>query len=356
MANYRTTVILKTDIVDSTPRLAGQTQAEMGLQRKQHRQFISEITATHFGSIFQEEGDAYLIEFPSVTDATLAALDMHQDLRSLQAGRSEKQRLAIRAVITVGDILHQEKDTIGMTMNLTARIEKITPPDEIYLSHAAWLVLNKAEVQTSFVGEFPMKGFVEPEKVYKVDQKHRIRVLTDQYIVFTDVRGWTEFTKSKEVEAIEIFLFEYDDILNRVCENYRGVIRNISGDMYFMTFSEADNLFAAAQELCAVWKEMLERYGLGLSVAIHKGDLNIIRSSLYSNDIHTTVYLERLTSITHPDTKTMSVIASGRIKEIAIGTEWENLFQTLDRSKINDSRLKSVVEENGAFWFLPKGD
>ena len=122
MANYRTTVILKTDIVDSTPRLAGQTQAEMGLQRKQHKQFISETAIRHHGAVFQEVGDAYLIEFPSVTNACLAAIEMHQNLRSIQAGRTEEQRLAIRAVITVGDILHQGSDAIGMTMNLTARI------------------------------------------------------------------------------------------------------------------------------------------------------------------------------------------------------------------------------------------
>ncbi|MCI0555348.1 MAG: adenylate/guanylate cyclase domain-containing protein, partial [Anaerolineae bacterium] len=172
MATLRTTVILKTDIVDSTPRVAGQTQSEMGLQRKQHKQFISDVAIKNRGAIFQEEGDAYWIEFPSVTTAVLATIQMHQNLRSMQAGKGEKQRLAIRAAITVGDILHQESDSIGTTMSLTARIEKITPPDEIYLSHAAWLVLNKAEVQTSFVNEFNLKGFSEPEKVYKVDQKH----------------------------------------------------------------------------------------------------------------------------------------------------------------------------------------
>ena len=153
MANLRTTVILKTDIVDSTPRLAEQTQAEMGLQRKQHKQFITEVANKNFGSIFQEEGDGYWIEFPSVTTAVLAAMEMHQNLRTMQAGKGEKQRLAIRAAITVGDVLHQETDSIGTTMNLTARIEKVTPPDETYLSHAAWLILNKAEVQTSYVND-----------------------------------------------------------------------------------------------------------------------------------------------------------------------------------------------------------
>jgi len=85
MENYRTTVILKTDIVDSTLKLAVQTQTEMSLQRKQHKQFISEIATKHQGSVFQEEGDAYLVECPSVTNAVLAAIEMHQTLRSMQA-------------------------------------------------------------------------------------------------------------------------------------------------------------------------------------------------------------------------------------------------------------------------------
>jgi len=328
MANYRTTVILKTDIVDSTPRLAGQTQAEMSLQRKQHKQFISETAAKHSGSIFQEEGDAYLIEFPSVTNACLAAIEMHQNLRSMQAGKGEKHRLAIRAVITAGDVLRQESDTMGMTMSLTARIEKFTPPDDIYLSHAAWLLLNKAEVQTSFVAEFNLKGFDQPEKIYKVEQKHKSRILTNQFILFTDIRGWTGFTKSNGVEVVENLL----------------------------TFSQADTIFPATKDLCESWIKMVERYQLGLSVAIHKGDLNIIRSYLYSNDIHTTIFLKQLNPLTYPNTETISVIVTSRIKDCAIGTKWESKFQDCNASGITDERLKSTIQEHGAYWFIPEGD
>ena len=356
MGNYRTTVVLKTDIVDSTPRLAGQTQTEMGLQRRQHKQFIADIAAKHRGSVFQEEGDAYLIEFPSVTDAVFAAIEMHQNLRSRQAGKGEKQRLAIRAVITAGDILHQGSDTIGMSMTLTARMEKITPPDEIYLSHAAWLLLNKAEVQTSFVGASNFKGFDEPEKVYKVDQKHRARVLIEQHIVFTDIRGWTSYTKANGVELVENALSDYDDLLNEICNRHGGVIRNTSGDQYFLTFAEAESLFTAMDDLCKSWKQMLQRYQLGLSVAIHKWDLNIIRSYLYSNDIHTTVFLKQLNHLIKPATETISVVVSNRVKEAAFGTNWERKFQEIDARRITDERHQSIIEEYEAYSFIVEDD
>ncbi|HEU0294015.1 MAG TPA: adenylate/guanylate cyclase domain-containing protein [Anaerolineales bacterium] len=352
MGNYRTTVILKTDIVDSTPKLAGQTHSEMGLQRKQHKQFISENAAKHGGAIFQQEGDGYLMEFPSVTDAVFAAIAMHQTLRSMQAGKGEKQRLAIRAIITVGDILHQGDDTIGMTMTLTARIEKLTPPDEIYLSHAAWLVLNKAEAQTSLVGEFDLKGFSEPEKIYRVDFKHKTRVLTDQFIVNIDVRRWMTFTKSKNIEDVEDFLVEYDDLLNEICDTYGGIIRSKSGDEYFLTFSDADALLTAIEKLCASWKKMLDQYGLGLSATIHQGDLNILRSYLYGDDLHVTFYLEQLHRLIYPAKASVSVIVSSRVKESVKGSKWEARFEDFDVSKISDDRLLSTVNEYGAYWFI----
>ena len=352
MANMRTTVILKTDIVDSTPKVARQTQSEMGLQRKQHKRFISEIAVKNHGSIFQEEGDAYWIEFPSVTTAVLAAIEMHQDLRSLQAGKVEKQRLAIRAVISVGDILYQGTDSIGTTLSLTARIEKVTPPDEIYLSHAAWLVLNKAEVQTSFVSEFTFKGFDEPEKVYRVESTHRTRVLTDQYIVYMDIRGWKSYTESKTIEDVEKFLLDYDDLMNEICDLYGGVIRNKFGDEYFLTFTDAQMLFSAMEGLCTSWKRMIENYQLGLSVGIHQGRLNILRSYLYGNDIHTTFYLERLSSLVGPGAAGISVVVSRKVKEKVQGTNWEKKFRELDRSRITDEPLQSILDQHGAFEFI----
>ena len=237
MATTRTTIVLKTDIVDSTPRAVAQTQAEMGVQRKQHKQFISEIAIRNSGSIFQEDGDAYWMTFPSVTTAVLTAIEMHESLRETQIGKGENQRLAIRAIITVGDVLYQETDVIGTTLALTARIEKITPSDQIYLSHAAWLILNKAEVQTSFVGEYQLKGFSEPERVYRIDQKYGIRVLTNQFIVFVDSKGFGAFASHSTPADIEQFLLEYDNLMNDVCSKHEGVIRQSKSGHFRVTLT-----------------------------------------------------------------------------------------------------------------------
>jgi class 3 adenylate cyclase len=352
MANMRTTVILKTDIVDSTPRTAAQTQAEMGLQRKQHKRLISETAAKNQGSIFQEEGDSYWIEFPSVTSATHAAIQMHQNLRSTQAGKQEKHRLAIRAVITVGDILYQENDSIGTTLSLTAQIEKVTPADEIYLSHAAWLVLNKAEVQTSFVNEFNFKGFREPENVYKVDQKHKTRVLTDQFIMFTDVKRFTPFIRSASIEEVESLLLDCDDLINEVCDKHGGIIRQVNGDQYFLTFTAPNQAMMAVEQLCHSWEKIAEQYHLGISIGIHKGNLNVLRSFVYGDDIHTTTYLTQLEKIYFPNKMEVHAITSRRVREALKGTKWKERFRELTPTNAAEELFQRVVREHGAFEFL----
>lgn len=352
MANYRTTVILKTDIVDSTPHLAGLTQSEMGLERKQHKQFIERLAIQYHGSIFQDEGDAYWIEFPSVTDAVLAAVDMHQNLRYSQAGKSEKQRLAIRAVVTVGDLLHQENESIGTTMSLTARIEKITPPDEIYLSHAAWLVLNKAEVQTSFVNEFNLKGFSEPEKIYRVNQKFGIRALTDQYIVLADADGFTDFFNSKGVEATEKFLLEYDALMNTACEKYGGEIRQVTGDLYFMTFTDAKQTLDAMILIYSGWKDISKRLNIGLTMGAHKGNILAFRSYVFSDDLNTTMFLSNFGKQIKSGISDISVVSSGRIRDEFKGTEHEGRFQRLDITSIKEGRGKTALLEHGAYQLI----
>ena len=117
-----------------------------------------------------------------------------------------------------------------------------------------------------------------------------------------------------------------DDLVNEMCEEHGGVIRNNEGDRYFLTFSDLHQALAAVKKLCQGWHSMIQRYGLGLSVGIHKGDVHILRSYVYGNDIHTTVGLTNLSRMIFSSSE-CSVIASQRIRSEARGTIWEPNFR-----------------------------
>jgi class 3 adenylate cyclase len=111
---------------------------------------VSRLAKAHDGRVVKAEGDGSWVVFPGVTAAALAAINMQEDLRLAQPGKGEA-RVAMRIVLSLGDVLEQGGGLAGDAVVLAARIEDITPPDEIYLSASAWLAMNKAELRAAFV-------------------------------------------------------------------------------------------------------------------------------------------------------------------------------------------------------------
>src|SRR6266852_3593727 len=202
---FRTTAILKTDLAGSTPRFRALPEADLAALLSEHRALLTRLAAAHDGCIVKPEGDGFWLAFPSVTAAALAAMSMQEELRLAQANKGD-ERLTMRVVITLGDVLHQEGALVGDAVVLAARIEALTPPDQIYLSAAAWLAMNHAEIRTSFVSGFALKGFAEPMAVYRIEQMHRTHVLEDQYIVVTDLSDFTKLTETSAVTVVEATL------------------------------------------------------------------------------------------------------------------------------------------------------
>lgn len=341
MANLRSTVILKTDICGFTSRVKNLSKGELSALLNQHKIFITEVISKHEGSIIKGEGDSFWLIFPSVTIAALAAIEIQQELRAKEAGKGDDERLAIRVAITLGDVLHQDRDIFGDTVNLTARIESITPQDEIYLSQAAWLALNKAEVQTSFVNEFSLKGMIEAEKVYRIDQRHKTRIIINQAIIKADLRGFMFYQEASSIESVEALLTSFDQIEQTVCQEYGGTIRNIVGDSHLLTFPESKSALGAMASLCSKWKVFISKNNIpcGLSIGMTTGDLNIFRSCTYGNDINTAARLEKVSNIVSPGSEKNCVVVSEKIKEEVNGTSWEEKLNKIDKYVILDNIL-----------------
>jgi class 3 adenylate cyclase len=325
MTPLRTTVIMKTDIRGSTVRFRALPEVDLDALLTEHRQFVSRLAAAHDGRIVKPEGDGFWVVFPSVTAGALAAMHMQEELRLAQPGKGD-ERLAMRIVLTLGDVLHQEGALVGDAVVLAARIEEITPPDEIYLSPAAWLAVNQAEVQTSFVDAFVLKGFPEPVPVYRITQTHRMRLIVDQYIVFTDLRGLSTIPMS----TVEKILDRLLELVGRVCRECGGTNRFGTGDAYCLTFPEPGLAMAAVERLAAGWGvfEDRERLRCPLNVVVHKGVLYTFRSYLLSSDLNVAVQIESATRRLPPEDT--SIFVTRQVRLDLVGTPWEERLQLVD--------------------------
>src|SRR5690348_2463224 len=192
MSQLRTTVLMKTDIAGSTAIFRSLLAADLQKVLSEHRGFVERHAADQGGRIVKPAGDGYWLEFPSVTGAARSAIAMQDELRFAQPTKGD-DRLSMRVVIGLGDVAVQEGDLIGDTLALIARVEAITPADAIYLTGAARLAITSIEIQTALVDSFSLKGFVEPVVVYRVEQRHRTRVIANAYILISDLRGFGRF-------------------------------------------------------------------------------------------------------------------------------------------------------------------
>ena len=329
MTTWRTTVIMKTDIKGSTVRLRALPEADLDALLTEHRAFVSRLAAAHDGRIVKPEGNGFWLVFPSVTEAALAAMHMQEELRLAQPNRGD-DRLAMRIVLTLGDVLHQEGALVGDAVVLAARIEEVTPPDEIYLSAVAQLVVNQAEVRTALVDTFTFKGFPAPVPVYRIEQMHRTRVIAEQYIVVTDLHGFATITETAPITVVEKVLDSLLDLVDRVCRECDGTSRFSAGDAYCLTFPEAPRALAAVEHLAEEWGTFERREGLHcpINVVVHKGTLYAFRSYLWSSDLNVAFGVDRATHRLPP--RDTWIFVTGPVRQALIATPWEKRLQSVD--------------------------
>jgi class 3 adenylate cyclase len=235
----------------------------------------------------------------------------------------------MRIVLTLGDVLEREGALVGDAVVLAARIESITPPDEIYLSTSAWQAANKAELRAALVDAFTFKGFPEPVAVYRIEQTHRMRVIHDQYIVVTDLR-FGAIAPESSMSVVERILDGLLELVGRVCAECSGAHRSTSGDAYLLTFPDAARAMAAVERLAEGWNAFQRQEGIpcSMNVAVHRGDLYAFRSYLLSRDVNITFNVEKATSRLEP-TGT-SIFITGRVREDLAGTSWNERLRPVD--------------------------
>ena len=91
------------------------------------------LIASRSGRIFKSAGDGLLIEFSSVVDAVECAVEMQRRLEQSVT----RPPLRMRIGIHVGDVVVVDDDLYGDGVNVAARLEPLSVPGGICLSHAA---------------------------------------------------------------------------------------------------------------------------------------------------------------------------------------------------------------------------
>jgi class 3 adenylate cyclase len=163
-----TLTIVFTDIKGFTERTSRATRSKMIEMLDRHERLLLPIVRHYGGRVVKTIGDAFLLSFESPTNAVLCGLMMQETLREANVGLGAEDRIDIRVAINTGEVEVIGNDVFGETVNVASRIEGIADAGEVFFSESTYLAMHKAEVPTSEVGTFRLKGIPEEIRVYQV--------------------------------------------------------------------------------------------------------------------------------------------------------------------------------------------
>lgn len=173
MARSENLAIMFTDMVGFTETTSSQSRDENETMLRKHDRLMKPIIRRFSGRKIKAIGDALLVTFRSSTDAVQCGMAMHDAIAEYNQQHPDEAQLQIRVALHVGEVRVESNDVFGEAVNIAARIEGMTPPNEVYFSHSVYLSMNKAEIPSETVGTYKLKGIPERVKIHHVPT-HRV--------------------------------------------------------------------------------------------------------------------------------------------------------------------------------------
>ncbi len=109
----RLTTILAADVVGYSRLMAADEAGTLASLKAIRRELFEPKTTAHHGRVVKLIGDGTLMEFGSVVDAVIFAVDVQRAMARRNADVPEDQRITYRIGINIGDIIVEGDDIYG---------------------------------------------------------------------------------------------------------------------------------------------------------------------------------------------------------------------------------------------------
>jgi adenylate cyclase len=130
------------------------------------KNLIEPTVALHEGRLVRSKGDGFLVEFDSAVNAVNCAVDIQRGLAALDDGSAGDRKLQLRIGINSGDVIVDETDIYGNSVNIAARLEGLAEPGGIYVTRAVCeQLLGRPGLFFEDVGDRWVKNIDHPIRV-----------------------------------------------------------------------------------------------------------------------------------------------------------------------------------------------
>src|SRR4030067_544366 len=181
--------IVITDIAGYTETTQNQSRQDNARLLATHNRILYPIVRRYQGRHVKSIGDALLLVFRSPTDAMLCAMAMQDALFEFNRNSPKDQQIHIRVAASLGEVRVTRNDVFGEAVNVTSRIESITPVDEIYLSEAVYMAMNKPKGPSQEVGGPGAKGISGPIRIFNIPRFSTPRLVPQGVVAAPHMRA-----------------------------------------------------------------------------------------------------------------------------------------------------------------------
>jgi len=165
----RLTTILSTDVVGYSRLMAADESGTLAQLKTHRKELIEPKTAKFHGRLVKLTGDGALMEFGSVVDAVMFAVDVQRAMMERNNAVPEDRRMVYRVGINIGDIIVEGDDIYGTGVNIATRLEQLADPGGICVADNVFnQVKNKLDISFLDIGDQELKNIPETVRVYQI--------------------------------------------------------------------------------------------------------------------------------------------------------------------------------------------
>jgi formylglycine-generating enzyme required for sulfatase activity/class 3 adenylate cyclase len=161
--------ILAADIAGYSKHVGSDEEGTLARVRRQRREIMDPTVKEHRGRIVKWTGDGFFAEFDSPVEAVRCAIVIQQAMAARNAAMPKPRWIEYRIGVHVGDIIVEDDDIFGDSVNVASRLEKLADPGGIYISESLYgLIKYKLVVGYQSLGDHKVKNITDPITVYRV--------------------------------------------------------------------------------------------------------------------------------------------------------------------------------------------
>jgi adenylate cyclase len=170
----RLTAVLLADVVGYSRLMSVDEEGTHAKLAGYVKDLIEPKIVEHGGRLIRSMGDGFLVEFDSAVDAVRCAIEIQARLTDHNSQVEAHRRIQLRIGINTGDVIVNDHDIYGNSVNIAARLEGLAQPGQIYVTRGVRDQLEGyPDLSVEDRGERKLKNIERPIRVYRVQHVQR---------------------------------------------------------------------------------------------------------------------------------------------------------------------------------------